>query len=281
VPRAASGGRDVTVLQPMFGGGGATARSDGVSGSDSAAGFLRNTPVESMETHAPVLAERYELIPDSAGAGAQRGGFGTRFDFRILRPRSIVTARGMERTRFEPWGLAGGRASNLTRALLDPGGGAERELGRIGVLRLEPGALVSIRGAGGGGYGDPHTRDPQAVLADVRAGLLAAAQAAAQYGVVVESGTLDVSATASLRAQRVAGAAPAATAIDLGPARRAYEQRWPEPASAALAGLLLELPHGLRGFAKQEVHRRVDEEPPALLDEPTLRRLLADVLAAL
>jgi N-methylhydantoinase B len=233
-----------------------------------------------METHAPVLAERYELIPDSAGAGAHRGGFGTRFDFRILRPRSIVTARGMERTRFEPWGLAGGCASNLTRALLNPGSDDERELGRIGVLRLEPGELVSIRGAGGGGYGEPLTRDPQAVLADVRSELLSTAQAAAQYGVVIDDGALDLLATEALRAQRPAGE-PAAAAIDLGPARRAYEQRWPEPASASLAGLLLELPHGLRAFAKQEVHRRVDQQPAAVLDEPTLRRLLADVLADL
>jgi len=45
------------VLQPMFGGGGATSRHDGVSGNDSAAGFLRNTPIESMEADVPVIAD--------------------------------------------------------------------------------------------------------------------------------------------------------------------------------------------------------------------------------
>jgi N-methylhydantoinase B len=280
VPRADTGGRDVTVLQPMFGGGGATARGDGVSGNDSAAGFLRNTPIESMEAHIAVLAERYELMPDSAGAGLHRGGFGTRFDFRCLMPGSIVTARGMERTRFEPWGLAGGAASGQTRAILNPAGDA-RELGRIGVLALGPGDVVSIRGTGGGGFGDPLDRDPEAVAADVRAGLLAACDAATDYGVLFDGESVDTEATA-VRRTELRDTRPDLPRLDLGPSRTVYEELWTSDASTILAGLLLRLPHGLRSYAKREVHRLVAAGPPdATLDEPCLAAAIRDVLAHL
>ena len=280
VPRADTGGRDVTVLQPMFGGGGATARRDGVSGNDSAAGFLRNTPIESMEAHIPVLAERYELVPDSAGAGLHRGGFGTRFDFRCLMPGSIVTARGMERVRFEPWGLGGGSASGRTRAILNPAGEAS-ELGRIGVLALGPGDVVSIRGAGGGGFGDALDRDPEAVATDVRAGLLSVGDAAADYGVAVDGDTVDTGITA-VRRTELRNTRPDLPRLDLGPSRTAYEELWTGEASELLARLLLGLPHGLRSYAKREVHRRIDADPShATLDELALAAAIRDVLAQL
>ena len=57
--------------------GGATRPRDGPAAIDSAAGFLKNTPVESMEAHIPVLTERYELRTDSAGPGRHRGGWGS------------------------------------------------------------------------------------------------------------------------------------------------------------------------------------------------------------
>ncbi len=264
VPDAASGKRDVSVLEPMFGGGGATARGDGPAAIDSAAGFLKNTPVESMEAHIPVLAERYELLPDSAGAGKQRGGWGTRFDFRILQPESIVTARGIERTRFEPWGLAGGAAARRTQTFVNADTPDEQVIGRIDVLHLEPGDVVSIRATGGGGYGDPFARDPGLVAADVRSGLLSEEAAERDYGVVVDAGEVDHVATAARRAT-LDGAA-ARPLFDLGPSRRAYEAVWTEELSTALAGLLMALPAPYRAYAKRELHRRIEgwegSEPP-------------------
>ena len=257
-PNLVTGQREVTVLEPMFGGGGATRRGDGPAGIDSSAGFLKNTPVESMEAHIPVLAERYELLPDSAGAGEHRGGWGVRLDFRVLRPESIVTARGVERTRFEPWGLHGGAASTRTRTFVNPGTAREHEIGRIDVLHLEPGDVVSIQTSGGGGYGDPLDRDPNAVAADVRSGLLGAAAARDDYGVVLREGRPDLVATTARRAQ-AADAAPG-TLFDLGPSRRAYEAVWTPALSSALAEFLLTLPPSVRPFAKREIHRRIDAQ---------------------
>ena len=275
-PDTTSGKRDVTVLEPMFGGGGATRRGDGPAGIDSCAGFLKNTPVESMESHIPVLAERYELLPDSAGAGEQRGGWGVRFDFRILQPESIVTARGIERTRFEPWGLGGGKASGKTRTFVNPDTAEEREIGRIDVLHLEPGDVVSIQNSGGGGYGEPLARDPDLVAADVRSGLLSPAAALRQYGVVMANGAPDLEATLCERAIRQDRAGE--IRMDLGPSRRAYEAIWTPALSSALATFLLTLPPPMRAYAKREIHRRIDG-----LDQPiapeTLPALWEDIQA--
>jgi N-methylhydantoinase B len=280
VPRLNGSGRQIQVLQPMFGGGGATPRGDGVAGNDSAAGFLRSTPVESMETHLPVAIRRYDLIPDSEGIGRFRGGHGTRLEFEILRPKSVVTARGMERCRFEPWGLAGGRASGKTRAVVQHADGAREDVGRINVLHLQPREVVSILACGGGGYGDPLERDPDAVLGDVRAGLVSAERAAECYGVVLEDGAVAVDATrgrrAALRRDGPGGWEP----IDLGPSRRAYESVWSPELSEQLARTLLGLPRGIRSYTHREVHgllsARADEMPIGI-DE--LSAVLAGVVA--
>jgi N-methylhydantoinase B/oxoprolinase/acetone carboxylase alpha subunit len=51
---------------------------------------------------------------------------------------------------------------------------------------FEVGDVVSMRSAGGGGWGDPFARDPAHVLADVVDELLSAEQARDDYGVVIE-----------------------------------------------------------------------------------------------
>jgi N-methylhydantoinase B len=265
VPRLNGDGHQIQVLQPMFGGGGATPRGDGVSGNDSAAGFLRSTPVESMETHLPVSIRCYDLIPDSEGSGRFRGGHGTRLKFEILRPKSVVTARGMERCRFEPWGLAGGHASGRTRAVVERADGTKEEIGRINVLHLQPREVVSILACGGGGYGHPLERDPEAVIRDVRAGLVSPERAADCYGVVVEHGELDAAATAERRALLQRDGAGVDEAMDLGPSRLAYERVWSPQLSEQLARALLALPRGIRSYAHREVYaqldRRADEMP--------------------
>ena len=57
--------------------------------------------------------------------------------------------------------------------------------------------------AGGGGWGDPLERDPQAVLRDVRNEFLSAARAQADYGVIVdtEAWRVEEAATEKLRAE--------------------------------------------------------------------------------
>jgi len=55
---------------------------------------------------------------------------------------------------------------------------------------------------GGGGYGDPLTRDPDAVARDLREEKITAAAARDVYGVVLGDGAVDGAATAAERARR-------------------------------------------------------------------------------
>ena len=45
---------------------------------------------------------------------------------------------------------------------------------------------------GGGGYGDPLSRDPAAVVADVRSGMVSIDQAERLYGVSIDPNTLSI-----------------------------------------------------------------------------------------
>ncbi len=258
VPDLHSGERVVAVVEPLKGSSGGNDRHDGGSGNDADAADIKNTPVESIETHIPVVIERYELVPDSAGAGYHRGGWATRLQFRILRPDSVVTARAMERCRFEPWGLGGGRAAGRTQAWLNYGRPGEQSLGRIDILRLDPGDVVTIQSTGGGGYGDPLERDPHAVLQDVLSGLLSSRTAAAEYGVSVVDGGIDVSASRELRLRmREKRGAIRPTDIDFGPSRLAYDSVLPRETADVLVQLLFSLPHSLRPWAKRAIHEAV------------------------
>ena len=68
---------------------------------------------------------------------------------------------------------------------------------------IPAGDRLIVEMPGGGGYGDPFARDPALVARDLRYGLIEAAQAEAEYGVVLDArGEPDLAATAARRAAR-------------------------------------------------------------------------------
>ena len=72
-------------------------------------------------------------------------------------------------------------------------------------LRMMPrislgGDTLRVRTSGGGGSGNPLTRDPALVLRDIRLDKISPAHAESAYGVVVRGGEVDVEATRGLRA---------------------------------------------------------------------------------
>ncbi|GIO38659.1 hydantoinase B/oxoprolinase [Paenibacillus antibioticophila] len=268
-----SGARDMAVVEPMGGGGGGQSDMDGVDGIDHASGFLQNTPLESLEQHIAVIVHRYELLPDTGGPGLHRGGHAIGLDFEIIKPGSIVTARGLERMNFQPWGLTGGKAGALGHIVMNPGPN-ERAIPKISVLHPESGDIISIRSPGGGGWGNPLERDPGLVVREVSDGLLSIERASEEYGVVVaelvndDGGNLytwDRLATEELRAKRHRQCAGVVQPLwQFGEAREQYEKRFTPEASDTLAVLLQELPSSLRWNRKQEVHKlaaRLGDEP--------------------
>jgi N-methylhydantoinase B len=139
----------------------------------------RITPVEVWEAKNPWIVERFELAPDSCGPGRQRGGLGLDVDF-TMREDAWLTST-VERTKNAPWGLAGGGEARPNSVSMELPDGTVTRFGKVTRLLVPRGATVRLRTGGGGGYGDPAERDPEAVHADVRDGYISDAHARAHY----------------------------------------------------------------------------------------------------
>jgi N-methylhydantoinase B len=197
-----SEGKEFVHFSPYAGGWGARAHEDGNSAMVSLlSGDNFNIPCEVMETRFPtLLAESYRLREGSAGAGKHRGGWGVAYDYRALVPLEMSVA--LDHFAFPPYGLFGGAEGESSALVLDPGADGERVMHQAAGVPLAADTVVSHRTAGGGGYGDPRERVPEAVAEDVRNQLLTPAAAREQYGVVLaEDGEPDLEATAATRAR--------------------------------------------------------------------------------
>src|SRR5437660_12804466 len=101
-----------------------------------------NAPIEVVEASHPMFIERYGLIPDSAGAGKFRGGFGKRRDIRILSSDNTSTM-STDRSKIPPWGLHGGKPGACSKFLLRTKDGKKVQLPSKGTRRIEQGSVIS------------------------------------------------------------------------------------------------------------------------------------------
>jgi N-methylhydantoinase B len=170
-------------LETMAGGFGARAAKDGADAVQTHGQNTENAPVEETEFNYPVRISRYELINDSEGAGKFRGGLGLRRDY-VFTDHSPTFTILADRDREGPWGLFGGQAGKVASYILNPDTDPV-VLNSKSTHELKPNDVVSYRTCGGGGYGDPRERDPQAVLKDVREGKISPERARKVYGVDV------------------------------------------------------------------------------------------------
>ncbi len=154
---------------------------DGMEGQGSNVTNQANTPVEILEREYPVRIEAYGFAPDSEGAGAYRGGLAMRRNYRFIEAGIEVRTRS-DRAKVPPWGIAGGEAAAGPMVRLRDGDQIRRLPGKS-VIRTRCGQILETQWCGGGGYGDPKSRDPAAVRADVKAGKITPERAARTYGV--------------------------------------------------------------------------------------------------
>jgi N-methylhydantoinase B len=194
-------------LGPLGGGWGAKLSEDGVSATVcSNDGDTHNSPNEQTEVKMPVVIERCALIPDSGGAGRLRGGLGVETVLRARTPLTITTQ--IDRAHCRPWGLDGGGEASGNAVHIRMGGGwkTDQANGKLTAI-LKPGDAVRIRSGGGGGYGEPLERSPEAVAEDVRQGYVSIEAAATLYGVELDPVTRrpDSDATELLRLHRRSG----------------------------------------------------------------------------
>jgi N-methylhydantoinase B len=162
-------------------GQGGHSRGDGASSLiHHAEAATRFSPVEVWEARNPWLLEKVELAADSGGPGRHRGGLGVDMFFHLLEDSYATTV--VERTKNAPWGLQGGLSGRPNRiAVRMPDGRVERLRGKNTRLFLPKGSTVELYNGGGGGYGPPSERDPDAVRADIREGYVTEADARGHY----------------------------------------------------------------------------------------------------
>ena len=199
-------GRGYVMYQISGGGYGGNSDHDGLANGCSTIGISKAPPVEIMEQQFPVLYHRYALREGSGGAGKHRGGFG--LDYEIELRRGAATASFvMDHGRFGPQGALGGSdgRTNSVTVWRDGEAMTPEHLSKAQDIALKPGDRVRVGTPGGGGYGDPLTRDPQAVVEDVRLGRYTSAEALDLFGVVLKADCQsDTTATERARASRKA-----------------------------------------------------------------------------
>ena len=176
--------------------------ADGLQGNSNIFANMASQSVEVIEAEQPIEILAYEFLTDRAGAGQYRGGAPYRRDYRFLEKEAILQVRS-DRRSVRPYGLYGGRAGKPSMNYLTPDGN-NQVLTTKPTMNISNGDVVRHELAGGGGWGDPYKRDPEAVVQDVRNELVTAEAARAEYGVVVDTKgwTVDFEATEALRAER-------------------------------------------------------------------------------
>jgi N-methylhydantoinase B len=216
---AAFGGIDprsgVAYVTSELGAGGVGARpyKDGIDLMEMGPSNCMNIPVEALDIRYPLRIRQYSLRDGSGGAGRYRGGLGGTKIFEATHGDVVVSIRG-ERYFTQPWGLAGGQPAASAQAWVERADGSTEEIPSKREFTLHKGESLHVDTPGGGGYGDPLERDPEAVRQDVYDRRVTVLMARQQYGVVLQEPGLSVDQEATqrlrttLRAQRVEALRP-------------------------------------------------------------------------
>lgn len=181
------------------GGTGARPNKDGINATAFPSG-ISGVPAEVIESLSPVVMHRREFRQDSGGPGKFRGGLGQTMEVSVRGNRPFSLSPLFDRTRYAAQGYQGGQPGGFGRIEASTGEIFKRK----GVRDLPAGAGVTLELPGGGGFFDPLSREPHAVLEDVVDGLVSVEAARRDYGVVVHPETLEVDEveTEKLRARR-------------------------------------------------------------------------------
>ncbi|MED5573174.1 MAG: hydantoinase B/oxoprolinase family protein, partial [Pseudomonadota bacterium] len=165
----------------LMGGNGAGPANDGAEVIAQMLSNTGNTPTEAIEMdHDFIRILEYSLIPNSGGAGVQRGGLGQRRVYEVLKDGVLISTNG-DRHNTGPWALAGGQTGNLS-AYTIVRDGQETRIPAASNFELNKGDRFIVEICGGGGYGDPKARDRALVANDLRCGRITKEAASELYG---------------------------------------------------------------------------------------------------
>ncbi len=185
IPAAYYGGSYVATFQTIaednhrevlveieIGGTGGHPRKDGVNAWSFGMHNNANIPIEMIESQMPLTITRYGLLPGSGGEGEHRGGLGLGREWRVDSPSCVFTAN-MDRFRFPPYGLAGGKPGSLGRLVRIRDGVETVIAPKSDGVMLKRGDILRLETSGGGGFGDPAKRAAEAIAQDRALGYVA------------------------------------------------------------------------------------------------------------
>lgn len=179
------------------GGMGGHPHHDGMSATAFPSG-VRTIAIEVTEAMTPLVFWKRELRRDSGGAGQFRGGLGQSVEVGTREPAPFALFARFQRMAFPPAGRNGG---------CDGAGGwfglgSGKPLGKRGRQIIPADDRLVVEMPGGGGFGDPAHRDPDAVARDVKSGFVSKEAARDLYRVVLaDDSSVDAQATRQLRAE--------------------------------------------------------------------------------
>lgn len=153
-----------SVMSDVVGGGtGATPFGDGIDGVDTYMSNVGLMPTEVVETNYSVRVLKSEFITGSQGLGKYNGGMGLRREYQFIDiPQRVTFYAEQTHPDFAPRGADGGgdaRATTIT--LIGPDGVEIPDLPSKVTMTIEPGSVLRVETAGGGGYGDSRERSPE------------------------------------------------------------------------------------------------------------------------
>jgi N-methylhydantoinase B len=152
------------------GGWGAEPARDGANAFSCGLHNIAAVPIEMLESAHPLLFTAYALRPDSGGAGRFRGGAGLVREWQLKAPEGRFAAT-FDRFTISPYGLHGGSPGATGRLILKRSDGTHTALrSKLSDIVLRAGDTIRIETSGGGGYGPPEQRDPDAIAADLAHG---------------------------------------------------------------------------------------------------------------
>ncbi|MBV8186346.1 MAG: hydantoinase B/oxoprolinase family protein, partial [Alphaproteobacteria bacterium] len=165
------------------GGYGGFQGGDGISNGCSTIGISKMQPVEVLEQFYPVLFEEFSLREGSGGAGEFRGGFGINYAIRLRRGEARVSMV-MDHGRSGPQGVLGGKDGAPNTVAIDQNGKLYKppHLSKDQDILIGAGDVVRVSTPGGGGFGDPAKRAPDAIVRDIARGYYGEAEAREKFG---------------------------------------------------------------------------------------------------
>jgi N-methylhydantoinase B len=165
------------IMGSAYGGG---MGHDGASAIATHLSNLHITPIEILESEFPCRITRFELVADSGGPGQWRGGLSLEREYELLEDATVI--RRYDKSRFPPNGVNDGKAGRGAGFVIRLGTAQEYVTPSSGRYEMKAGERFLLQSAGGGGYGDPRSRDRAAVAGDIVEGYVSAEAAQKDYG---------------------------------------------------------------------------------------------------